>query len=414
MTDIMTKKCTRCHWNNDDERYKLCQECRDDIRDRKANKKAEVKEGFRCCTGCLRMKEVDKYNKNNKSCIECCNNAKRLRTAKALEILKENGKKCYSCATVKPIDKFKDNNQNCNICMDKGATCTQCHRKHDDQQHKMCQECRDYSQNLKTRLKAEVKEGFRRCPGCLRMKEVDKYNKNNKSCIECCNNVKRLKAIKMSENVKGDERKCYSCVTVKSIEEFSDNNQNCTICTDRAKELKADKLKTNTKDGQKVCSHCAKTKVIEEFRGVDGSECKRCSYCRTLASKYDKQRKKEDERYHTLKLLRARLRDIVENKWSSTKKLLACDIEYLMEWLHYQLEIKYNINKKDKEVTYHLDHFIPCSSFDFRNEEEQKECFHWTNLQWLIDKDNLRKKDKIPSKLEIEQRRKLINNFKER
>lgn len=44
---------------------------------------------------------------------------------------------------------------------------------------------------------------------------------------------------------------------------------------------------------------------------------------------------------------------------------------------------------------WHVDHIIPCSSFDLTNPEEQKKCFHFTNLQPLTAVDNMRKSSKI-------------------
>ena len=44
---------------------------------------------------------------------------------------------------------------------------------------------------------------------------------------------------------------------------------------------------------------------------------------------------------------------------------------------------------------WHVDHILPCASFDLTKEEEQKKCFHYTNLQPLWWFDNLRKSDKI-------------------
>lgn len=40
---------------------------------------------------------------------------------------------------------------------------------------------------------------------------------------------------------------------------------------------------------------------------------------------------------------------------------------------------------------WHIDHIIPCYSFDLIDPNEQKKCFHYTNLQPLWWLDNCRK-----------------------
>jgi hypothetical protein len=43
---------------------------------------------------------------------------------------------------------------------------------------------------------------------------------------------------------------------------------------------------------------------------------------------------------------------------------------------------------------WHIDHIKPCSSFDLTDPEQQKLCFHYSNLQPLWAKDNIKKSNK--------------------
>ena len=43
---------------------------------------------------------------------------------------------------------------------------------------------------------------------------------------------------------------------------------------------------------------------------------------------------------------------------------------------------------------WHVDHIKPCAKFDLSEEEQQKKCFNYKNLQPLWGEDNLKKGDK--------------------
>jgi DNA/RNA endonuclease G (NUC1) len=40
---------------------------------------------------------------------------------------------------------------------------------------------------------------------------------------------------------------------------------------------------------------------------------------------------------------------------------------------------------------WHIDHIKPCANFNLSNDDEQKLCFHYTNMQPLWAIDNQRK-----------------------
>jgi hypothetical protein len=71
-----------------------------------------------------------------------------------------------------------------------------------------------------------------------------------------------------------------------------------------------------------------------------------------------------------------------------TFQLLGCDYLTLRKHLESKFTQGMSWENFDK---WHIDHIIPCKSFDLTKEDEQRRCFHYTNLQPLWAKDNLLK-----------------------
>lgn len=86
-------------------------------------------------------------------------------------------------------------------------------------------------------------------------------------------------------------------------------------------------------------------------------------------------------------------------KSSSTIGLLGCSIEECQKHLEDQFQEgmiwdNYGNPNGDHTDCWHVDHIRPCASFDLTQEDQQRVCFHYTNLQPLWAKDNLSKGDK--------------------
>jgi len=79
-------------------------------------------------------------------------------------------------------------------------------------------------------------------------------------------------------------------------------------------------------------------------------------------------------------------------KSASTLDLLGCTIGYFQSRIERQFERGMTWRNFGE---WHLDHILPCSSFDLTRADHQRQCFHWTNLRPLWAKDNLSKSAKL-------------------
>jgi len=79
-------------------------------------------------------------------------------------------------------------------------------------------------------------------------------------------------------------------------------------------------------------------------------------------------------------------------KYQDTKTLTGCSVEYLKQHLESQFTEGMSWDNYGK---FHIDHILPCASFDLSKPSEQKKCFHYTNLQPLWAADNLSKGAKL-------------------
>jgi len=102
--------------------------------------------------------------------------------------------------------------------------------------------------------------------------------------------------------------------------------------------------------------------------------------------------------------MRARIRNLLKkaeaNKYYSLTEVLGCDVETFRAHLESQFTDGMNwLNYGQGYDKWNIDHIKPCIAFDLIDPEEQKKCFHYTNLQPLWQTDNFSKNSFYEGKL---------------
>lgn len=77
-------------------------------------------------------------------------------------------------------------------------------------------------------------------------------------------------------------------------------------------------------------------------------------------------------------------------KSQSSLALLGCTIAEARAHLEAQFQPGMNWNNYGKHG-WHIDHIRPCARFDLTDPEQQRQCFHYTNLQPLWAAENISK-----------------------
>lgn len=208
------------------------------------------------------------------------------------------------------------------------------------------------------------------CTKCLIEKDESEFHKKNKStdalrsiCKICFNNdVRDYK--KKNKNIISEKNKIYNSENKEKISEYHKNY------------YKINKEKIS--EQKKVYYKNIDKKLKKERR-----------------NKYQRERLNSDIEYKILDTLRSRVNTAIRRdngtKAFKTMSLLGCTIEELKNHLESLFQEGMSF---DNHGEWHIDHIIPCTSFDLTDPEQQKLCFNWTNLQPLWAKENISKRNK--------------------
>lgn len=293
-----------------------------------------------------------------------------------------------------------------------------------------CRECINKANKISRAIKLqELKSSvsLKFCGYCKYDKPILQFGVGRNTCKDCEYQIRMLKA---SENkIEVFEKTCFTCHIIHSIEYFDNSKKsadgksvNCKNCTSIYRKnykvinnLYAEVI--DIKPGHKICTGCKEELLFENFwkskLGKFGlkSNCKKCDAQRVIKYKREtgwennrrKERRKTDVQFWIKNILRGRLYDALQQhtkgykvtKRHSALTLLGCTMKELES--HLESKFRDGMSWDNKGSYWEVDHILPCASFDLTNPDQQKLCFHYTNLQPLTIHENRSKRDKILS-----------------
>ena len=193
---------------------------------------------------------------------------------------------------------------------------------------------------------------------------------------------------------------CNRCDTIKSYEAFYKNKRKkdglqgyCKSCMKKENQVN---YKKHKKSWDKRSKEYRKTdnwkKYHREYEmNKYNTNPEHRQKCIDRAVAYGRKKLDTDPTYKLIHNMRRRLRHAVKgygDKYDTTMNLVGCDSTKLREYI----EAKFTEGMTwENQGSWHIDHIQPCCTFDLTIEEEQKKCFHYSNLQPLWAIDNLKK-----------------------
>lgn len=264
------------------------------------------------------------------------------------------------------------------------------------------------------------------CPVCEKNFEKSKHNSHRKYCSKTCFEKVRKEKKALSDkkyreknrDVLIKKKKNYYQKNKTTILEkqkiYSEQNKENKAKTDKQYRLKNkekvlkykkdyyQKNKTRFQEKGKIYRKEKANEIIEyRLKNRDKiAEVRRMWAKKNIKHvlNYRKNKRETDIQYRIKEYLRNRINSAIlyqkTTKHSSSLELLGCSIQNAKE--HIEKQFKEGMSWENYgHKTWHIDHIIPCASFDLTDPEQQKKCFHYTNLQPLWAHENLSKGSKL-------------------
>lgn len=209
---------------------------------------------------------------------------------------------------------------------------------------------------------------------------------STKKCRKC-EEVKNISDFpKYKDHKDGYNSLCKSCINLRNKEYRDNNKESFSIMRKKYYSKDPDKWREYKRINSSKPEHKKRKAEYDKIYRQQNKE-------RIAQHKKDWQDKhKNDPIFKITKNLRRRLHHTIKgySKADTTFNLLGCDVHFFKSYIE-SLFLDGMTWENYGVGGWHLDHIKPCSSFDMSIEEEQRKCFHYTNIQPLWEIDNLKK-----------------------
>ena len=229
------------------------------------------------------------------------------------------------------------------------------------------------------------------CSKCKQDKPAEDFYKGKRKCKECQKEyAKKYRKAYYKQNA--EKAKAYYEQNREKIKAYYQQNREKRKEYDKAYyQQNAEKRKEYQKAYRE--QNAEKNKEYKKAWDKQNADKRRI---------YERNKRKTDPNYKLTQNLRTRVRETLNGKSKSknTLKLLGCSVDFLKKHLENQFQPgmswnNYGNPNGDHSECWHIDHIVPCASFDLSDPEQQQKCFHYTNLQPLWAGDNIRKGSKL-------------------
>ena len=261
----------------------------------------------------------------------------------------------------------------------------------ENQESQELQKCSDCGCTMLVKYFSFNKKGerYKCCDSCREKRKKRRadpeYKKKRQVYLKkyCKENAEKINTRSKKHYEENKERK------LSKGKEWRENNK------ERMKELTHEWYKNNKENHNKISKEWRennKERVKEQQINWRQNNKERIN---ETSRKYLRHRRATDPAFKITDNLRRRVNGVVHGcKSAHTMELIGCSQEELREYLEQQFEEGMSWDNYN-HATWHIDHILPCASFDLTDPEQQRKCFHYTNLQPLWAIDNLSKGDKL-------------------